>query len=158
MRRDGKLKRRLTRDGTLNEYPTFSPDGTRVAFQSHRTGEFDIYVIGTDGSERNLTDHPARDQWAAWSPDGKWIAFTSDRDEGEDVFVMRPDGSGVRNLTRTPSLYESHPAWAPDGRLTFSRHGESGPISLWMIELDGSGAERLDTVAQPVFTYDWLER
>jgi TolB protein len=158
MRPDGTLKRRLTRDGTLNEYPTFSPDGARVAFQSHRAAQFDIYVLGRDGRERKLTRHPADDQWAAWSPDGRWIAFASERDGAEDVFVMRPDGSGVRNLTRTASLHESHPAWAPDGRLTFSRHGDSGPISLWVIETDGTGAERLDTIAEPVFTFDWLER
>jgi Tol biopolymer transport system component len=158
MRRDGKRKRRLTRDGTLNEYPTFSPDGKRVAFQSHRGGDFDIYVIAGNGRERNLTMHPARDQWAAWSPDGEWIAFMSERDGGEDVFVMRPDGSGVRNLTRTTAFFESHPAWAPDRRLTFSRHGDSGPISLWAIDPEGTAAEQLDTVAEPVFTYDWLER
>lgn len=157
MRRDGKLKRRLTRDGTLNEYPTFSPDGSRVAFQAHRAGDFEIYVIGSNGRERNLTDHRADDQWAAWSPDGKWIAFMSERDGADDVFVMRPDGSGVRNLTRTPSLYESHSAWAPDGRLTFSRHGDSAPISLWAIEPDGTGAQRLDTVVEPIFAFDWLE-
>ena len=156
MRRDGKLRRRLTRDGTLNEYPSFSPDGKRVVFQSRRDGQFELYVIGLDGRERRLTADPGDDKWAAWSPDGKWIAFTSDRDGSDDVFVMRLDGSGVRNLTRTPALDETHSAWAPDGRLTFSRHGESGPISLWVIDPGGGAAEQLDTDAQPVFTFDWL--
>jgi hypothetical protein len=68
---------------------------------------------------------------------------------------MRPDGSGVRNVTRSARLHESHPAWAPDGRLTFTRHGESGPVSLWAARADGSRAVRLRTVAEPVFVYDW---
>jgi hypothetical protein len=68
---------------------------------------------------------------------------------------MRPDGSGVANLTRTPDLQESHPSWSPSGGLTFSRHGETGPIELWSVGVDGSGARRLSTTAEPVFVYDW---
>jgi TolB protein len=156
MRPDGSGKRRLTGDGSLNEYPAWSPDGRTIAFQSTRRGEFDIYAMSSDGRrQRNLSRHPARDQWAAWSPDGRWIAFMSMRDGSEDIFVMRPDGSAVRNLTRTPGLDESHPAWSPSGELTFSRHGESGPIELWRIGVDGKRALRLSTTAEPVFAFDW---
>ena len=55
------------------------------------------------------------------------------RDGSEDVFVIRPDGTGARNLTRTPSLEESHPSWSPTGELTFTRHAETGPIGLWAV-------------------------
>jgi Tol biopolymer transport system component len=79
----------------------------------------------------------------------------SDRDGSEDVFVMRADGSRVRNVTETPTLDESHPTWMPDGRLSFTRHGETGPIELWSVGVDGSGARRLSTTAEPVFVYDW---
>ena len=104
MKPDGTRKRRLTRDGSLNEYPAWSPDGRRIAFQSARLGEFEIYVMSSDGrTQRNLTRHPARDQWADWSPDGRWIAFMSTRAGSDDVFVVRPDGTGVKNLTRTPT-------------------------------------------------------
>ena len=105
--------------------------------------------------QRNLTRHPARDKWAAWSPDGRSIAFVSSRAGGEDVFVMRPDGTGVRNVTRTPRLKESHPSWSPSGELTFIRHGERGPIELWSIRVDGTNARRLSTPAEPVFVFDW---
>jgi Tol biopolymer transport system component len=159
MRPDGTGKRRLTQDGALNEYPTWSPDGTRIAFQSASAGEFEIFVMASDGGEpRNLTRHPANDKWAAWSPAGTWIAFVSTRDGNEDVFVMRADGTGVRNITRTPKLEESHPAWSPTGELTFTRHGETGPISLWAVRPDGRHARQMKTVAEPVFVYGWAPK
>jgi TolB protein len=158
MRRDGKQKRRLTKDGTLNEYPSFSGDGKRLVFQANRFGQFDLYVISLNGRERRLTANPAQDKWPAWSPDGTWIAFSSDRTGREDIFVIRPDGTGLRNLTRTPELYETHAAWAPDGRLSFTRHGESGPVSLWVVDPAGGAPVQLDTLAQPVFTFDWVDR
>ena len=156
MRQDGSRKRRLTRDGSLNEYPTWSPNGRTIVFQSTRDGEFELYAMASDGRrQRNLTRHPSEDKWAAWSPDGKWIAFMSMRDGSEDVFVMRPDGTRVRNVTRTPRLQESHPSWSPDAELTYSRHGDSGPIELWSIRVGVGDARRLDTAAEPVFAYDW---
>jgi Tol biopolymer transport system component len=159
MSRDGSGERALTDDAALDEYPTWSPDGNRIAFQSMRDGEFDIFVMSGDGQDEvNITNHPPRDQWASWSPDGEFIAFMSERDGSEDVFVMRPDGSDVRNLTQTPDLQESHPAWSPDGTLTFIRHGESGPITLWAVSLDGGSEIRIETPAEPVFAYSWGPR
>jgi len=156
MNRDGSDKRRLTDDPALDEYPTWSPDGDRLAFQSTRESGFDIYVMGSDGQDpTNITRHPSEDKWAAWSPDGEWIAFVSERDGSDDVFVCRPDGSDARNLTATPDLQESHPAWLPNGTLTFSRHGERGPISVWAVPVEGGPETQIETSAEPVFTYGW---
>jgi Tol biopolymer transport system component len=159
MRPDGTTRRNVTRNGQLNEYPTWSPDGRSLAFNSHRDGQFEIYQATATGlRQRNLTRSPAKDQWPAWSRDGRHIAFMSDRDGGEDVFVMRVDGSGVRNLTRTPALDESHPTWLPDGRLSYSRHGETGPVELWAVHVDGTETHRLETSAEPVFVFAWKPR
>jgi TolB protein len=51
MRADGSGRRRLTRDGSLNEYPAWSPDGRTIAFQSTRQGEFEIYAMSRCGTE-----------------------------------------------------------------------------------------------------------
>ncbi len=156
MRPDGGGRRNVTRSPGLDEYPSWSPDGRRFVFGSHRDGQFEVYVTALDGSKQaNLTRNPAQDKWPAWSPDGRLVAFESDRDGGSDVFVMGADGSGQRNLTRTRDLEESHPSWLPDGRISFARHGETGPIELWAVDPGGRNPERLAIAAEPVFVYAW---
>ena len=159
MRPDGTDRRNVTRNGQLNEYPTWSPNGRNLAFNSYRDGQFEVYRATANGSrQRNLTRNPAHDKWPAWSPNGHHIAFVSERDGRDDVFVMRADGSGVVNLTRTSALEETHPAWMPDGRLSFIRYGETGPIELWTVQVDGTDARRLDTIVEPVFVFAWKPR
>jgi TolB protein len=65
----------------LNINPSWSPDGSRLVFQSARYGQSELYVIGVDGSgERRLTHNLADDTHPAWSPDGSTIVFDSFRD------------------------------------------------------------------------------
>jgi Tol biopolymer transport system component len=72
--------------------PAWSPDRRRIAFQSRRDGNWEIYVTSADGTDvRRLTDDDARDGEPAWSADGKRIAFVRDG----HVYEMRSDGTGV---------------------------------------------------------------
>jgi TolB protein len=101
-----------------NAYPSWSPDGTRLAFQSNRTGHNMLYVMNVDGSGvRPLTEGQFRSVGPSWSPDGEFIVYVSNEEGAwEDLWVVRPDGTGRRNITRTPHINESHPHWGPDSR------------------------------------------
>ena len=93
-------------------WPSWSQDGTKIAFASKRTGNYQIYAMHADGSGvTRLTQDSSDDTQPAWSPDGSAIAFVS----RNDVYVMKPDGSDQKNLTRHPAV-ESAPAWSPDSR------------------------------------------
>ena len=71
---------RLTHDASFSEWPSWSPDGTVVAFASNRSGNFDIYVRRVEGGQEvNVTQDPAQDYQPAISPDGNSIAFVSTR-------------------------------------------------------------------------------
>lgn len=116
MNADGTGRERLIADPANDSAPAVSPDGSLIAFESDRDGNYEIYVAGVDGrSPRRLTHNPARDQAPAWSPDGRRIVFTSDRDHraGADVYVMNADGTGVERLTS--DLAHWAPQFSPDG-------------------------------------------
>ncbi len=111
------------------EYPSWSPDGSRIAFNSNLTGDHVMYIAEADGSK--VVDlSSAGEGWQVdWSPDGRCTLFTSHRDHPDnytDVCVMRPDGSDVRRLTHQRAYT---PGWSPDGEhIVFSAPGLLGAL------------------------------
>jgi TolB protein len=98
--------------------PSFSPDGTRIAFalRTPRLG-LDIYVSKLDGSDQtNITNNPADDTSPTWAPSGRQIAFASKReDDSLQLYICDADGSNVRRLFKEPGEADS-PSWSPDGK------------------------------------------
>jgi Tol biopolymer transport system component len=129
---------RLTDDEGSEGWPTWSPDGKRIAFQSDRSGNWDIWIINTDGTGlRNLTNHPQADRYADWSPDGRKIAFTSKRSGNEDIWVVNVDGSKPVKLTKAGER-DRYPFWSPDGqKLTFNTNRD-GNFEVYAMNADGS--------------------
>lgn len=139
---------RLTRGPANNLRPSWSPDGSQIAYFSNESGSNDIWAMNADGSnQRQLTNDPADDRRPAWSPDGKYLAFDSDRAGSRDVWIMDAEGGNLRQLTSGPGE-ESFPGWSPDGTqiayFTFS----DGVLGLWALDVDGKNPRQVvDTVA-----------
>jgi Tol biopolymer transport system component len=130
IRPDGTEAVNLTPNSPGNDgFPSFSPDGRRLVFRSGRTGNFDIYIMNSDGSGvSNLTNNPSDDTFPAFSPLNDEIAFSSNRDGQLDpktgnrtfeIYTMKlgPDGTPgvVRRLTYTHGE-NAHPQYSPDGK------------------------------------------
>jgi Tol biopolymer transport system component len=137
MNADGSGQHRVPQtDG--GEYPSWSPDGSRIAFNSNLTGDHVMYIAQTDGSKVVDLSRAGEGWQVDWSPNGRSILFTSHRDHPDnytDIYVMRPDGSGVKRLTHARAYT---PAWSPDGkRIVFSAPG------LFVMRANGSGITSL---------------
>ena len=125
-------------------FPSWLPDGDRIVFQSHRDGDWEIYVMNVDGSDvEQLTDNEYGDWHPSWSLDSGRIAFASDRYSDDlEIYVMNMDGSGVERL-RDNEYVDYVPAWSPDGgRIAFSSFHE-GDVGIYVMNADGSGVVRL---------------
>lgn len=112
----------LTNHPAADLAPVWSPDGTRIAFESLRDGNSEIYVMDADGSNQvNLTRHEADDHAPSWSPDGSFIAFESVRDGALELYVMNADGTEAARLTNGLGLSVA-PHWDIGGsEIIFSR-------------------------------------
>ena len=136
----------LTDDPADDLAPAWSPDGSRLAFWSKRSGNHQLYVMDADGSnQRLLTSNPQPDnphvRWAPdWSPTGRRIAFEMNQDFAAScncttLYTIRADGTGLQRITTEPRL-DAGPDWTPSGRaLVFARQGEAtSPYpDLWRV-------------------------
>ncbi len=151
------LTKLTTNSGTASWGPTWSPDGSRIAFASDRDGNPEIYVMNANGTNQTrITNHIARDFDPAWSPDGTRIAFASNRNDTQcctnsnnEIYVMKPDGSSVTRLKNAPNFDSQSPAWSPDGtRITFHRQSKDIPPNTWVVAaMDADGSNQRNIAA-----------
>ena len=105
----------------IDDYvPAWSPDGSKIAFASYRSGQSEIWVMNQNGTgATQLTNATGIDSDPSWSPDGTKIAFFSERDGGEpEIYVMDADGGNQTRLTNAPG-WDTGPKWSPDGQTIY---------------------------------------
>ena len=122
--------------------PTGSSAG-KIAFQSNRDGNLEIYVMNTDGSDQTrLTFNDDFENLYGWTASGDRIVFNSSRDGRSEIYVMNTDGSDQTRLTFNDSL-DDQAAWSPVGdRIAFvSSRDETSEI--YVMNADGSDQTRL---------------
>lgn len=92
----------LTKNSFSDIDTAWSPDGMRIAFSTNRDGNFEIYVMNSDGSAPlRLTNNTAPDNEPAWL--GDKILFSSQRDGDSEISLMNGDGISATRLTVNPA-------------------------------------------------------
>jgi TolB protein len=165
---NGTEVRRLTTSAEDDVAPSWSPDGSKIAFVRFSTDRRNsrIMVMNSDGSD--VTDvstpgqvcppefSPCGGTWfdgdPSWSPDGRHILFWRQY-RSANIYVMNADGSDQRQLTSGPNG-ETSPDWSPDGkRVVFSSHRDNERLEIFTMDPDGTNVTRL-TNTQGIYERD----
>ncbi len=132
----------LTHHPSADWDPAWSPEGARVAFSSHRSGDSDIWVLDLNNADavtrfHNLTNNPAWDYSPTWSPSGQSVAFVSERDGDPEIFVQHLEGDTAIQLTFNNEM-DRLPAWSPDGKYIAFAAVRNGVEKIYRVRPDGT--------------------
>jgi Tol biopolymer transport system component len=142
MNADGTDTRRLTSRIEIDGEPSWSPDGSKIAFTGWVGKYPQIFVMNADGSERTqLTFERGWHGEPAWSPDGRQLVYTGFNDSVE-IYTMYADGSRRTRLTSTLAN-EDHPTWSPDGRKIAFVSNRDGDNEIYIMNIDGTDIQKL---------------
>jgi Tol biopolymer transport system component len=152
---DSGLVRQLTRGAVGGNNPSWSPDGSQIAFEWASAGPCNspacsrIFLINADGTRRRaFTQANLRCEEAAWSPAGDRIAYVQWRPSAasnnrSSIWIRSVDGREVRRLTFAKA-FDSAPVWSPDAtRIVFSRDAKGSAYGNYVVNADGTGLRRL---------------
>ncbi len=133
---------KVTTATSVEDHPSWSPDGRAIAYHSDKAGHWDIWVTPLGGSQavNRTADSPADERFPRWSPDGRWIVFHSTRDGG-GYYVMPGVGGAARKIAPCPEAEASIvPAeWSPDSaRLAYISGQRVRPCVEILTVADGS--------------------
>lgn len=154
---ENKILINLTYHPSFDRHPIWSPDGTKIAFESNRSGSFDLFIMDADGSNvLNILNTSDDESLGGWSPDGNRIIFTS--------LVILPGQEGVP-LSPSYSIRlvdlisggvttvfdESQggiskpdaPTFSPDGSKIAFQGIVNGQIAIYVIDIDGTDLRRI---------------
>ena len=159
IRSDGTGQRPLNNDRHNDRRPRWSPDGSRIAFDSTRSGSYQLWTMNRDGSGlTQLTDTSFNVVMRAWSPDGSRIAYTDLRTAS---FIMEADEPwDEQGQVQLPPLEDGDGffdvwSWSPDGQW-LAGHGAGGaPAGVYLYSFESEGYEKLtDTGGAPRWLSD----
>jgi len=140
MKLDGKNPHPITDHDDID--PTWSPDGSMIAFASSRIGDRQLFVMTADRTDlRRVTNLDHMGGRSSWSPDGKRLAFYRGPEGDHNIYIINIDGTGLVQLTNGGD--NLGPSWSPDGEWIAFTSFRDGNNEIYVIHPDGTGLTRL---------------
>lgn len=135
----------LTKNGSINLNPDFSPDGREIIFTSYKRGNPDLYrrsLFST--AEVAVSRRKGLNITGSWSPDGSKIALALSKDGDAEIYTLDKNGGHPVRLTISPAL-DLYPSWSPDGKQIAFVSDRLGKPQIFVMNTDGGEVRRLTT-------------
>ncbi|MBT8399524.1 MAG: PD40 domain-containing protein, partial [Rhodothermia bacterium] len=135
----------------------WSHDDSRVAFNSDRSGDMNIWVLDMDsGASRSVTTGSGGDYQPRWSPDDRHLVFFSSRSGNADIWSVDLVTDSLRQLTTDESL-DLNPDYSPNGEWIAFHSDRSGRVEVWAMRPDGREQRQLTTIGAAGHFLMWSE-
>jgi len=147
MNADGSAARAATANRSLNNFPSWSPEGDEIVYTSYRYLNRPFLFLSSRGKGRpgrllsRLGDDRALYR-GVFAPAEDRMALVMSYADATDIYTVRLDGSGLRRLTEGRAIDVS-PAWSPDGRHMAFVSDRTGAPQIYIMDSDGSNQRRL---------------
>jgi eukaryotic-like serine/threonine-protein kinase len=124
--------------------PAYSPDGSKIAFMSDRSGVHTLWVCNGDGSNpMQLTTTGTSGIWPRWSPDGRTIAFAAEEGRYQYIYVISANGGIPQRLTGDPTNNDKWPYWSRDGQSIYFASWRDGADQICKVPAAGGKAVQI---------------
>ena len=142
---DGANLRQITRNGSLNLLPRWSPDAERICYTSYWEGRQRLLVLdGRTGESRKVTEFVGLNYGASWAPDGGELLVTLTRDGDPEIYRIDLRGEVIAQLTFESSI-ECSPVYDPTGNQVAFTSDRGGAPQIYRMSKDGLDKRRLST-------------
>lgn len=123
--------------------PSWSPDGSKIAYVSFETEKPVVYVqtLAT-GKREPVANFKGNNSAPAWAPDGQQLAVVLSRDGISQIYTINADGSGLRRIMRSP-LIDTEPTFSPDGSSLVFTSDRGGNPQIYEVPVNGGEARRI---------------
>lgn len=140
---DGYGERVLLRSPEPLMSPSWSPDGTKLAYVSFENSRPEIYIQDIYTTRRDkVTDFPGINSSPVWSPDGKQLAMVLSKDGNPELYVMTLATGQLTRITNHRAI-DTEPSWTPDGKSLIFTSERGGRPQLYSVNLSSGSVRRL---------------
>ena len=140
---DGANPRPVSRNGSLNLAPSWSRDGTRIAYTSYRDNNPDLWTTDLrTGRHAKISGRAGINVGATWAPDDQSLVLTLSKDGDSELYSLDDKGSILSRLTRQWGIDVS-PAFSPDGKQIAFASSRNGNPQIFVMDSDGSNVRRI---------------
>ncbi|MFQ5669848.1 MAG: Tol-Pal system beta propeller repeat protein TolB [Acidobacteriota bacterium] len=155
---DGQRRVQITNNGSINLSPTWSVDGSRLAYVSFASGKPEIHTIDATGRrgrvfarEGDLNSAPE------WSPDGRSMIYSVSRNGNSEIVSIDLATSRIRRLTHHPAI-DTSPVYSPTAREIAFTSDRSGSPQIYIMEADGANVRRVTSTGSYNDSAAWSPR